>query len=83
MEQKTWLARLFPHVLAIGIFALLTLVIFKPVYLDNKVLQQSDILQFTGASHEVVTYRDTAHKEALWTNSMFGGMPAYQISTLV
>ena len=33
-------------------------------------------------SKELADYRASTGKEALWTNSMFGGMPAYQISTV-
>src|SRR3982750_4073151 len=32
-------------------------------------------------SKEVSDFRAAYHSEPLWTNSMFGGMPAYQIST--
>ena len=33
-------------------------------------------------SKEIADFREQTGKEALWTNSMFGGMPAFQISTL-
>lgn len=82
MKQKTWAARLFPHIIAIAIFALLTVISFLPMFQDNKVLNQSDIMQFKGVSKEIVDYRDKTGQEPLWTNSMFGGMPAYRISTL-
>ncbi|MDZ7741839.1 MAG: hypothetical protein U5Q03_08850 [Bacteroidota bacterium] len=35
---------------------------------------------YKGMSKEIVDYREKTGEEALWTNSMFGGMPAYQIS---
>ena len=35
--------------------------------------------QVTGMTHELNVYHEETGKEALWTNSMFGGMPAYQI----
>jgi hypothetical protein len=55
---------------------------FKPAYEPNKVLMQSDILQGTAMSKEIVDFRKaTKGEEPLWTNRMFGGMPAYQIST--
>jgi hypothetical protein len=70
-----------PHGLAIVIFAIITIIYFKPLF-SGKVLSQSDINQHKGMSKEIVDYRNTHHSEPLWTNSMFGGMPAYQISTL-
>ena len=70
-----------PHTAAIIIFAVITLIYFKPL-LNGKVLKQHDIAQHRGMSKEIADYREKHHTEPLWTNSMFGGMPAYQISTL-
>ena len=50
--------------------------------LEGKVLEQSDIVHHKGMSKELVDYRDETGKEAIWTNSMFGGMPGYMISTI-
>lgn len=70
-----------PHGIAIVIFAIITLIYFKPLF-SGKELKQDDIARHKGMSKEIVDYRNTHHSEPLWTNSMFGGMPAYQISTL-
>ena len=43
-------------------------------------MDQNDINQGKGAAQEIVDYREATGEEALWTNSMFGGMPAYLIS---
>ena len=48
--------------------------------MEGKQLNQSDNLQYQGAAKEIGDFRALTGKEALWTNSMFGGMPAYQIS---
>ncbi len=69
-----------PYVAAIVIFAIVTLIYFKPL-LSGKVLKQDDISRHKGMSKEIVDYRAENKAEPLWTNSMFGGMPAYQIST--
>jgi len=53
---------------------------FSPV-LEGKRLDTPDIKNHKGMSKEVVDFRETTGEEALWTNSMFSGMPAYQIST--
>jgi hypothetical protein len=70
-----------PHTVAIIIFAVLTLIYFKPL-LSGKDLRQDDIARHKGMSKEIADYRQTHHAEPLWTNSMFGGMPGYQISPL-
>ncbi|RPG58843.1 MAG: hypothetical protein CBD51_004305 [Flavobacteriales bacterium TMED191] len=50
-----------------------------PILQGDKI-NQSDYKQFLGMSKEIVDFRSDNNEEALWTNSMFGGMPAYQIS---
>ncbi len=69
-----------PHIIAIVVFAIVTLIYFKPL-LSGKELRQDDIARHKGMSQEIVKYRNEKNAEPLWTNSMFGGMPAYQIST--
>jgi hypothetical protein len=68
-----------PHLIAIVLFLLVSIAFFSPI-LQGKKLLQSDIVHFLGISKEIVDYRNTTGQEALWTNSMFGGMPAYQVS---
>lgn len=68
-----------PHLLGIAVLLAIVMAYFNPL-LDGRVLQQSDVSQWKGMSKEVMDYREKTGKEALWTNSMFGGMPAYQIS---
>ena len=68
------------HLLAIGLFLVTTFIYFQPQFSGHR-LDQHDIEQFKGMSNEIVHYRDVKGEEPLWTNSMFGGMPTYQIST--
>ena len=75
-------AKYIPHIAALITFIIITLVFFGPMITDDKALAQGDINQFDGMSKEVVDFRVKTGTEALWTNSMFGGMPAFQISTL-
>ena len=70
-----------PHLVAILLFVVITMAYLSPL-LQGKQLKQYDITNFQGASKEIVDYRTATGKEALWTNSMFSGMPAYQISVL-
>ncbi|WP_299825941.1 YfhO family protein [uncultured Pontibacter sp.] len=70
-----------PHIIAVAVFLLLTAVYFAPVLFEDKGLSQHDILQFKGGAKEIQDYREATGEEALWTNSMFSGMPSYLINT--
>ncbi|MBS1653154.1 MAG: YfhO family protein [Bacteroidetes bacterium] len=71
----------FAQIAAVAVFIIITLFFFKPQF-AGKVLKQDDIMRHRGMSKEIVDYRTQKGEEPLWTNSMFGGMPAYQISTI-
>jgi hypothetical protein len=79
MNEK--IKKLIPHLVAIFIFIVFSSVYFSPLFNDYS-LKQGDIKQFQGMSKEIVDYRIQNGKEPLWTNAMFSGMPAYQISVL-
>ena len=77
--QKFHLKGAVPHVFALAAFLLITFVYFQPLF-EGKKIYQGDIVNYKGMSQELMEYRAETGKEALWTNRMFGGMPAYQIS---
>lgn len=79
---KNFLKTALPHFLAVVIFAVVAIVYCKPA-LEGKVLQQSDITQFKGMAQDALQYREIYGHTPLWTNSMFGGMPTYQITGVV
>lgn len=68
-------------VTAILSFIVISFAYFNPL-LEGKRLEQHDIAMFKGMSKEIVDFREQTGEEALWTNSMFGGMPAWQISVV-
>lgn len=75
--KKNWI-----HFAAIGIFLIVSAIYFS-LQLKGYGLKQHDIEQFIGSSHEITDFREhNDGKEPLWTNSMFGGMPANQISVI-
>jgi hypothetical protein len=80
VSSAPWWQRALPHVLAVLFFVLLACVYFSPIMFDGKTLAQHDITQFQGGAHEAQEYAKVMGKEALWTNSMFSGMPTYLIS---
>lgn len=69
-----------PHLIVILLFVVISFTYFSPV-LQGKLLDMADITHHKGMSKEVTDFRESTGEEALWTNSMFSGMPAYQIST--
>ncbi len=74
--------KFLPYVLAIAIFAVVTGFHFSPLF-SGKFLKQGDIVNAAGMSQEARDFRkEYKGEEPLWTNSMFSGMPAYQISAL-
>jgi len=50
--------------------------------LEDKTLKMDDLYQFKGMSKELVDYRQETGEEAIWTNSLFCGMPGYMISVI-
>ena len=70
----------WPHAVAILSLVILASVYFSPLW-QGYDLDQNDIVQWRGMSQELSNYRELHNEEALWSNSMFGGMPAYQVST--
>ena len=72
--NKQFLGILF----AIIAFALITLVYFTPI-LEGKRIKQHDIEMYKGMSQEINDFREETGEQSLWTNSMFGGMPAWNI----
>ncbi len=75
---STWI----PHAIAVGIFFLVTVAYFSPMIFGGKELNQSDIMQAKGVSKEIADFREKYHAEPYWTNSVFAGMPAYQVSAI-
>lgn len=80
MKKIRFSEHVLPHTLAILTFLVVSIFFFNPIFFDGKTLQQDDIQQFKGSAKEIIDYREQTGEEALWTNSMFGGMPAYLIS---
>ncbi len=70
--------KLLPHLIAIIVFLIVAVVYCKPA-LDDKVVLQQDIQGWRGMSQQSVEFNEKNGYYPLWTNSMYSGMPAYQI----
>jgi len=75
------LKQYLPYVIAIVAFAALAY-LFTPQVFSGKVVNQSDIASWRGMANEIIQYNEANPDKdpALWTNSMFSGMPATSIS---
>lgn len=82
MALSSFFKRNWIHFTAVGIFLIVGLVFFN-LQLKGYGLKQHDIQQYIGSSNEIADFREQNNgQEPLWTNSMFGGMPATQVSIL-
>lgn len=73
--------KVIPHIIAIVAFVAAAGLYFYPQF-EGKVIRQGDIIQWRGMAAEVGKYARETGENSLWTNSMFGGMPTYQINGL-
>ncbi len=78
---KSFFSKHWMHLAVIAVFFVIARMYFAPQF-DDYGLEQHDIKQFKGMANEIAHFREETGQEPLWTNSMFGGMPATQISVL-
>ncbi len=77
-KNINWKA-LAPYLTALVIFIGLTLVYCSPM-LEGKVLYAGDGKNWEGVAQEARAYKAETGETTFWTNSLFGGMPTYQIT---
>lgn len=70
--------KILPHLAVIAIFIIAALAYFNPV-LSGKKLYQNDIVQYKGNARQLIEHRAATGEELYWTDSVFGGMPTYQL----
>ena len=74
----SWIVKALPWVAAPLIFFLVCNHFFAPQF-DDKCLQQGDVEQYEGMSHDIKEHREATGEDPQWTGNMFSGMPAYLI----
>ena len=79
--MKIDIKKVYPYLLPVLLIVIVNIFYFLPQF-EGKVVRQGDTIQHVGMSKEATDYREKTGDEALWTNSMFGGMPTYQISAI-
>ena len=81
MNNIDFKKNILPHLIALMIFFVITVLFYSPLIFESKTIGMHDVQQGVGGGHEASEFRKTTGEEALWTNSMFGGMPTYLINT--
>lgn len=77
--NSSFLKKAVPHLIALGVFLLVTIVYFQPAF-QGKVVNQHDLIGWKGMAQQSFEYKEKNGHFPLWTNSMFSGMPAYNIA---
>jgi len=72
--------RIIPDIVAILVFAFISFVYFCPAVTEGRILSQHDSVAGIGAGQEGKEYLERTGERTRWTNSIFGGMPTYQMA---
>ena len=72
--------RILPDIVVIIFFAVLSFVYFVPAVPEGRILSQHDSVAGIGAGEEAKEYLERTGERTRWTNSIFGGMPTYQMA---
>ena len=77
--MNNWFKRNSVHLIIVAILIAISFAYFLSPLTQGKVLSQSDVIQAQSMQKEINDVRAATGHAPLWTNQMFGGMPAYQI----
>ena len=77
--MKTW-KKFLPDVVVIAVFAIISFAYFFVPITQGKILYQHDASAGVGAAQEMTEYQNRTGETTRWANSIFGGMPTYQMS---
>jgi hypothetical protein len=77
--NSSLLKKAFPHIIAVVVFLVVS-VAYNKTALDGKVLRQVDVQGYKGMAQQSNEYKEKYGHWPLWSESMFGGMPAYNIA---
>ncbi|MGZ8523722.1 MAG: YfhO family protein, partial [Chitinophagaceae bacterium] len=77
--KNTLVKKIVPHVIALLIFLIVSVLFCKPV-LEGNVLNQHDVLGWKGMAQNAFDYKEKHGHFPLWNSNAFSGMPNYQIA---
>ena len=72
--------KMIPDMVAIVVFAVISFAYFCPAVTEGRILSQHDSVAGIGAGQEGKEYLERTGERTRWTNSIFGGMPTYQMA---
>lgn len=72
--------KFIPDLVAVILFAVISFTYFFPAVTEGRVLAQDDAVAGIGAGQEQQEYLEKTGERTRWTNSIFGGMPTYQMA---
>ena len=75
-----FIKKYLPDLLAVVLFAVIAFVYFMPADMDGRILYRHDASAGVGAGQEKTLFEQQTGETTRWTNSIFGGMPTYQMS---
>lgn len=79
---KRWISQpqVWGFFVSMAVMAIVSVAFFAPNNFAGDQLSQSDQVQGAANGAEAKAYEEATGEKALWTNSLFGGMPTFQIS---
>ncbi|MBR6116768.1 MAG: hypothetical protein IKP93_04750 [Paludibacteraceae bacterium] len=79
MKSIDW-KKLAPYLVALVVFIGFAVLYCSPI-LSGKVVYAGDTMNWLGGAHQTQEFRAQTGEDCWWTNSMFSGMPTYQIDS--
>ena len=78
MSKSLW-QKLQPHAIAVAVFFVISCIYCAPAF-KGMVVMQPDAEGWKGMAQQSIEYKEKYGTYPLWTNAIFGGMPAVQIA---
>jgi Predicted membrane protein len=77
--NKALFNKVLPHLIAVVIFLVVASIYCRPA-LEGMTLNQHDVIMWEGGNKQSLDFKEKYGRYPLWTNSMFSGMPTFQIA---
>jgi hypothetical protein len=78
--NKGLFKKLLPHLVAIIVFLVVTVIYFYKPIADGNVMNQGDIVGWKGMAQNAFEYKEKHGHFPLWNSNLFSGMPNYQVA---